>query len=296
MSITASDVKELRARTGAGMMDCKKALGESEGDMEAALDYLRKKGLATAEKRKDRVAKEGLVRIHVDGAVGGMVEVNCETDFVARNEEFEALATALAAQVVEKNPASLDELQSQPIAGGASAETRLADLVGKIGEKMLVSRFRHITLDGPGVVEPYLHAGGRVGVLVALTTSSEEIAAKPEFRETAHELALHVAFASPVCTDRSAIPADLVERERRISRERALEQGKPEKIVDKIVEGQINKYFAEVVLLEQTYVKEDKTAVKKWLAAQGQTLGGEIEVAAFARFALGEAAEEAAEA
>jgi elongation factor Ts len=292
VTITASQVKELRDLSGAGMMDCKKALQESGGDLEAAQDFLRKKGLATAEKRRGRETNEGLIRAHVDGRVAGLVEINCETDFVSRNEEFEAFASALARCVAANDFASREELLAFSL-DATTVQDRLTDLIGKIGENMVIPRFARITLDGPGLIEPYLHAGGRVGVIVAVGAPSDETAARPEFREIAHDLALHIAFASPLSLDRDGVPADQVERERRISRERALEQGKPEKIVDKIVEGQIGKYFAQVVLLEQPFVKEDKASVIKWLEQSGKALGGTPVVRAYARFALGETDDEA---
>jgi elongation factor Ts len=295
LSISASQVKELRDRTGAGMMDCKRALADSGGDFEAALEFLRKKGLATAEKRKGRATNEGLVRIAIDSAAAGMVEVNCETDFVARNEEFEAFASALARHAAEHDHASLDELLQAKLDGGQTAKDALTALIGKIGENMLVSRFTRVALQGAGVLEPYLHAGGRVGVVVALGAPSAEAAKSPALREVAHELALQVAFSNPVCIERSGVPADVIAREERIARERALEQGKPEKIVPKIVEGQLNKFFSEVVLLEQPYVKDDKLSVQKWLEAQAKALGGAVKIQAIARFALGEASETAAE-
>jgi elongation factor Ts len=291
VSITADMVKELRDRTGAGMMDCKRALTETGGDMDAAMEFLRKKGLAVAEKRKGRATKEGLIRICVDGKVGGMVEVNCETDFVARNAEFETFATALAKHLVASKPASLDTLLAQKI-DGQTVQAHVTGLMGKIGENMLVSRFARVSVEGPGVLEPYLHAGSRVGVLVALGADSEEVAAKQEFREIAHELALQIAFSNPICLDRSGVPADLVEREKRISRERAIEQGKPEKILDKIVEGQLNKFYGESVLLEQPYVKEEKNTVGRWLESRAKSLGAKPVIQTFVRFALGEAVAE----
>ena len=288
MSITAAMVKALRDETGAGMMDCKKALSETSGDKEAAKDLLRKKGLATAEKRQGRATEQGLVRFHLNGNVAGMVEVNCETDFVSRNEEFDALASRLAEEVAKGHFASVDELMAHPL-DGRPAQDHLTDLIGKIGENMAVSNCVRIALAGPGLIEPYLHGGGRVGVLVALGAPSDEVAAKPEFREVAHDIALHIAFANPVGIDRTTVPAETVERERRISRERALEQGKPEQVVDKIVEGQLSKFYAQIVLLEQPFVKEEKSSVKEWLAEHGKRLGGLPEIKAFARFDVTEA-------
>jgi elongation factor Ts len=274
------------------MMDCKRALTESGGDMEGAVEYLRKKGLAVAEKRKGRTTKEGLIRIAVSGSAAAMVEVNCETDFVARNEEFESFATALAQHALTAAPASLDALLASEFQATTVQEV-LTSLLGKIGENMLVSRFRHIALSGPGVIETYLHAGGRVGVLVALATPTAEAAGNAKAREIAHELALHVAFANPICVERSAVPAEVIERERRIARERAIEQGKPANIVDKIVDGQLNKFYQEAVLLDQLYIKDDKSSVKKWMDAEAKALGGGgVQIADFARFGLGEMAKD----
>ncbi|MBN1476673.1 elongation factor Ts [Candidatus Sumerlaeota bacterium] len=290
MSISASQVKDLRDRTGAGMMDCKKALAEANGDIEAAVDLLRKKGLATAEKRKGRSTNHGLVRSHVIGKVAGLVEVNSETDFVARNEEFEAFASAVARLAAERQPASVEALRNLELSGGKTVqETLTEELIAKIGENMLVSRCAIVTLDGPGLIEDYIHAGGTVGVLVALGAPSDAVAAKPEFLEVAHDLALHIAFADPVSIERDGVPAAVLEREKRISRERALEQGKPESIVDKIVEGQLGKFYKDVVLMDQGFVKDDKRSVRDWLAAQGKAIGGDLVVRGFARFKLGEA-------
>lgn len=291
MSITATQVKDLRDRTGAPMMDCKKALTEANGDMEAALDYLRKKGLATAEKRKGRATKEGLIRIAIEGNVAAMVELNCETDFVSRNEEFSAFASALAGHVAKNAVAGVEELAEQTLAGGKKVKDGLTDLIGKIGENMQISRLRRIVLDGTGVLEPYQH-GERVGVLVALSGD----ASNPKLRETAHELALQIAFSNPLCIDRAGVPSDVIEREKRIARERAVEQGKPANIIDKIVEGQVNKFYGEFVLLEQAYIRDDKMNVKKWLDGEAKACGGNVAIKDFVRFELGEMAKDSEEA
>lgn len=288
MSITADQVKALRDMTGAPMMDCKRALTETSGDMEAAKEFLRKKGLAVAEKRKGRATKEGLLAVHVEGPVGGMVELNCETDFVARNADFGAFAAALARHVVASQVATVEELLGSPL-DGRPVQNHLHDLLAKIGENILISRFTRVVLSGDGVVEPYVHLGGRVGVLVALGAGSAELATRPAFRELAHELALHIAFSNPLCVERGGVPAETVERERRIARERAIEQGKPEKILDKIVQGQLAKFFAENVLLEQPYVKDDKITVQQWIADQAKALGGSATVQSFVRWERGEA-------
>lgn len=290
MSITATQVKDLRDRTGAPMMDCKKALAEANGDMEAALDHLRKKGLATAEKRKGRATKEGLIRIAIEGRVAAIVELNCETDFVSRNEEFQAFASSLAKLAATGGAGSVEALQSQTL-NGKPVREGLTDLIGKIGENMQISRLRRLTLEGDGVIEPYQH-GERVGVVVLLGGP----AGHPKLRETAHELALQIAFSNPLCIERSGVPAETVERERRIARERAQEQGKPANIIDKIVEGQVNKFFGEFVLLEQPYVRDDKMTVKKWLDGEAKTIGGAVALQDFARFELGEMAKDQDEA
>jgi elongation factor Ts len=289
VSISATQVKELRERTGAGLMDCRKALAESGGDVDAAMESLRKKGLATAAKRAGRAATEGLIRARVEGAVAGIVELNCETDFVAKNEEFGEFADQLLNLVLSERPATLEALQGLKVPSGLTVAERLSELVGKIGERMLVSRFQIVSLDGPGVIDAYIHANSAAGVLVALGAPTQEIAEKAEVQKIAHEVALHAAFAKPICLSSDEVPKDLVETERRISRERALEQGKPENIVDRIVEGQIQKYYKEVALLEQPYVKEEKSSVKNWLAAQGKALGSELKIQDFACFERGAA-------
>ncbi|MCG0237995.1 MAG: translation elongation factor Ts [Firmicutes bacterium] len=295
--ITAAMVKELREKTGAGMMDCKKALEEAGGDINRAIDILREKGLAAAAKKAARVAAEGLIAAHVsgDGKVGALVEVNCETDFVARNEEFRTFALTLARQVAEKAPADLEALLKQPYAGGdgVTVEEFVKGLVAKIGENQSVRRFVRMAVDGEGVVHHYIHGGtdaGRVGVLVQVAGSSA-----PAVHELAHELCLQIASMRPQYLRREEVPEEVLEHERQVQRQKALNEGKPEKIVDRIVQGQIEKFFRENVLLEQAWVKDDKKKIADLVREYSQKVGAELQVVRFARFEVGEGIEKKAD-
>lgn len=295
--ITAAMVKELREKTGAGMMDCKKALTEANGDMERAVDILREKGLAAAAKKAGRVAAEGLIAVHIaDGdKVGALVEVNCETDFVAKNEEFRSFALTLARQVAETNPADLDSLLKQSYVGepDQTVEEFVKTLVAKIGENQSVRRFVRYAVAGEGVVHQYIHGGtdaGRVGVLIQVDGSGHAAA-----HELAYELCLQIASMRPLYVRRDEVSAETIEHERQVQRAKALNEGKPEKIVDRIVDGQIEKFFKENVLLEQAWVKDDKKKIADLVKEYSAKAGAELQVVRFARFEVGEGIEKKAD-
>ncbi len=278
--ITAALVKELRERTGSGMMECKRALTETGGDIEAAIELMRKAGLAKADKKADRAAAEGviIVRQAADARAVAMVEVNCETDFVAKGEDFQGFARAVAELALTKAPAGLEALLAAELADGKSVDQVRRELVAKIGENIAVRRCVRFTTDA-GRLSAYLH-GSRIGVVVELQ-GGDEVLAK--------DIAMHIAASKPVCVSAEQVPAELVEKEREIYAAQAADSGKPAEIVAKMVEGRIRKYLAEVTLLGQPFVKDPDQTVEKLLAGKGAA------VVAFQRFELGEGVEKKVE-
>ena len=273
--ITAGLVKELREKTDAPMMECKKALTEAGGDMGKAEEILRVKLGNKASRAASRIAAEGVVAAHVarDGKSGALVEVNCETDFVAKNDEFLALAGAIAELVAVRNPADVDALSRLPLKGATVEDARKA-LIGRIGENIAIRRFRRIAAAGRLAV--YIHGGARIGVLVDVTGGDETLA---------KDLAMHIAASKPVALSESEVPADLVQRERAIAAAKAAESGKPAAIVEKMVEGSVQKYLKEVTLLGQPFVKNDKLSIEQLLQSRSAS------VAAFALYVVGEGIE-----
>lgn len=293
--ITASLVKQLREKTGAGMMECKSALVEANGDLAEAEVVLRKRGLASAAKKSARSAKQGLIGVHIsaDGRTGVLVEVNCESDFVARTEEFQQMVTEMAGLIAAKKPANLAALMSTPTAEGPTVEETLKSKIAKIGENMVIPRFA--VHEAQGVLGSYVHPGAQLAVLVDVTPS-DAAAARPEFAELLHDLAMQVAAADPKFVSKEQVTAEYLEQEKDIQRARALAEGKPEKIVDKVVEGRMAKYYEEVCLLEQPFIKENSMTISQVLAEKGKALGATLGVAGYVRFKVGEtgAAEEPA--
>ena len=273
MSISASMVKELRERTGAGMMECKKALVETSGDMEAAAELLRKSGQAKADKKAGRVAADGRIVIRADGGSAVMVEVNSETDFVAKDENFIAFAGAVADAALASGTTDVEAFASEKLADGRSVEQARTDLISKVGENISVRRITAIASEGP--LGQYTH-GAKIGAAVALEGGDEELA---------RDIAMHVAAINPTCIDESGVPAETLERERRIFAEQAAESGKPAEIVEKMVSGRIAKFLKEVTLVGQPFVKDDKISVGKLLDKAGAT------VTSFVRFEVGEGIE-----
>jgi len=289
--ISASMVKELRDKTGAGMMDCKRALGETAGDIETAIDWLRKKGLAAAAKKAGRVAAEGLVGVATGGVAGAAVEVNSETDFVARNEAFQDFVRNLAGLALDKGD-DLDALKAAAYPGESrTVAEQLTHLVATIGENMNLRRAKRLTV-GKGAVVSYVHnaltAGlGKIGVLVALESTGDAA----RLAALGKQLAMHIAAANPQFLDIKSVDAASLDRERDVLREQARASGKPDAIIDKMVEGRIRKYYEEVVLLEQIFVVDGETRIAKVVEGVAKEIGAPIAVTAFLRYALGEGIE-----
>ena len=280
MAVSAKAVKELRDQTGAGMMDCKRALSDAEGDAVRAVELLRERGLAKAGKREGRATQEGAIAIALCGGTGGIIELGCETDFVARTDQFQEMAASLADAVAGDSSLNTSDALLASSIDGEKVGDRVAAAVGKLGENIVVKRVKHLYADG--VVGGYVHAGGKLGALVALSDSGEGVDA------LARDIAMHVAAAdpSPAAIDRSGLPADLLKSERSIYRTQAEQSGKPEKLIDKIVEGKLAKFASSICLLEQPFVKDPDKKVEDLL----KDAGG-IAVSAFERFKLGEAGE-----
>lgn len=279
-SVSAADVKALRESTGAGMMDCKKVLTEAAGDPERALELLRERGLSKAGKRAGRATSEGAIVIAIDGGRGTIIELGCETDFVANTDEFQGLGQQIA-DAIAKDGNQHDSKTALGLGlGEGTVDDSIKAAAGKLGENVELKRVSQVSCDG--VLGTYIHAGGRLGVMVALDGANGG-----DFTGIARDLAMHVAAIdpTPIAIDRDGVPTDLVESEKSILRNQALQSGKPENIVDKIVEGRINKFFAENCLLEQPFVKDPDTSVTKMLAAASD----DLKVASFIRFKLGEA-------
>lgn len=286
--ITAGMVSELRTKTGAGMMDCKKALTEANGDMEAAIDILRKKGLSAAAKKAGRVAAEGIIVAAGEGKCCALVEVNSETDFVAKNVDFQNFAKTVAETILKVAPADVEALKNVPLpALGRTVGEELTLQIATIGENLAIRRFERFAVN-EGLVSSYIHAGGKIGVLVQLSTSKGD---DPRVAAVARQLAMHVAAASPQYLVRSEVPASVLDREKDIASSKARESGKPANIIDKIVDGQINKFYGEVCLLEQAYVIDPDQKVAKVVEALGKEIGAEVTLSAFARYQLGEGIE-----
>ncbi len=285
--ITAALVKELREKTGAGMMDCKKALGESSGDLESAVDWLRKKGLAAAAKKAGRVAAEGLIGFAVDGKMGALVEVNSETDFVARNDKFQSYVSTVAKLAL--GAADVEALRNAAYPGeGKTATEMLTSLVATIGENMSIRRSATLTVSS-GVVASYMHGAltpdlGKIGVLVGLESTGDA----EQLRAFGRQVAMHIAAANPQSLDIKSVDPKSLDREREVLKEQARVSGKAEAIIDKMVEGRLRKFYEEVVLLEQVFVIDGESRVKDAVAALAKQLGTAVTVTGFVRFALGE--------
>jgi elongation factor Ts len=290
--ITAAMVKELRERTGAGMMDVKSALVEAAGDMDEATKILRKKGLAAAGKKAGRVTAEGTVTSHVGDNVGVLVEVNCETDFVGRNENFRHFADDLARVIAQSKAGSVDALNNEPWPGDAEAQTvgqHVLAMIGSIKENISIRRFVRYEAAVNAVLSAYIHAGGKIGVLVELVAASGEKSAR--MNEIAKDVAMHIAAAEPRFIRRDEVTQKDLDTEREIARDAAAKSGKPENIVEKMVVGKMDKFYAEACLLEQPYIRNDKQTVSEYLAASGKESGCAYIVTRFTRYKLGEGIE-----
>jgi elongation factor Ts len=286
MEISAKLVKELRDRTSAGMMECKKALQECRGEMEAAVDWLRRKGLSKAAKKAGRATSEGLVasRLSPDRSAAALAEVMCETDFVSRGEQFRAFAQSVADLVYARQPAGHEDLLGL-IGDG------LNNQIATLGENMSIGRHAYMRAPAGGMVGSYIHSTGKIGVLVSLAGEKPDSAAHPSFLELAKNIAMQIAAANPAALDKNSLDPALIEREREVYRKKTLDEGKAPNIVEKIVDGRINKFFQEVCLLNQAYIRDDKMSVTDVINACGKQLGDKISVKGFIRLQLGEKAE-----
>ncbi|WP_102028245.1 translation elongation factor Ts [Salirhabdus sp. Marseille-P4669] len=278
MAITAQMVKELREKTGAGMMDCKKALTETDGDMDKAIDYLREKGIAKAAKKADRIAAEGSTYIEVEGNTAVLLEVNSETDFVAKNDQFKNLLSVLGRHLLTQKPATVEEALQQKLNGeGETVEEYISSNIAKIGEKLSLRRFTVLEKGDNDAFGAYLHMGGRIGVLSLLEGTTDE--------ELAKDIAMHVAAVNPKYVSRDQVSEEEVNHEREVLKQQALNEGKPENIVVKMVEGRLGKFFEDICLLDQSFVKDPDQKVKKVVEAKGAT------VKTFVRYEVGEGME-----
>ncbi len=287
MAFTAADVKNLRERTGCGMMDCKKALTESNGDMDKAIEFLREKGLAAAAKKSGRIAAEGLVVSVKDDAkkVGVVLEVNAETDFVAKNEKFVNFVNDVALTIINENPADMDALMACKCANSEmTVEEELREKILTIGENMKIRRFERME----GDLVAYVHGGGRIGVMVQFNT---DLADKAEFDAYAKDIAMQIAAVTPQYLNESEVPAEVVEKEKEILTVQAMNEGKPANIAEKMVAGRIKKFFKDVCLVDQQFVKDSDKSVAQYTADTAKALGGSIEIVKFVRFEKGEGLE-----
>ncbi len=291
MAFTAKDVANLREKTGCGMMDCKKALTESDGDMDKAIDILREKGLAASQKKAGRIAAEGTVYAVVEGNTGVVIEVNAETDFVAKNAEFMAFVDTCAKTVIAENPADVEALLAcKAVGSDMTVDALLKEKILVIGENIKIRRFEKYE----GAVVTYVHGGGRIGVMVKFDTT-DEVAAKAEFNEFAKDVAMQIAAVNPQYIAPENVPAEVVDKEKAILTEQLhndeKNKNKPAAIIEKIVAGRINKFYEEVCLLNQAFVKDGDINVAKYVENTGKALGGDIKVASFVRFEKGEGLE-----
>ncbi|MEQ9488354.1 MAG: translation elongation factor Ts [Alphaproteobacteria bacterium] len=290
-AITAALVKELREKSGAGMMDCKKALAETDGDMEAAVDWLRTKGLAAAQKKSSRVAADGLVGVSSDGATGAIVEINAETDFVARNETFQGFVSTVAGIVSEIGDETAGILAADYPGTGRTVEEQLTHNVATIGENMTFRRADRLSVDN-GIVASYVHSAlapglGKIGVLVALESTGDS----EKLQALGKQIAMHIAAARPEFLTVDSVDQDSLNREREVLAEQARASGKPEEIVEKMVQGRLRKYYEEVVLLEQVFVIDNETKIAKVVANAAADVGAPVAIKDFVRYTLGEGIE-----
>lgn len=289
MSVTTADIKHLREITGAGVLDCKKVLQETNGNIDEAVEILRKKGLAAASKKASREANEGLVsaRVSDDGKVGVMVEVNCETDFVARTEDFQNFVESLVRQIsAQPSVSDVDTLMAAPYIDNKenTVAEQLTEIIAKLGENTIIRNVARYDLQGDGIIDSYIHIGGRVGVLVEVGGGSPD---NGEFAALVHDLALHIAAASPLFLDEDAVPAEAVEAEKAIYLAQIAEDKKPDNIKERIVEGKLKKWLSEITLMNQPFVKDNDLSISKLVAQANKSLGADVKIRRFARFELG---------
>ena len=282
MAISAKDVMALREKTGAGVMDCKKALTDADGDMNKAADLLRERGIAKADKKASRIAAEGIVACYIEGNVGVLIELNCESDFVAKNPQFLEIANECAKVVVKSNPANVEALLSCVMADGSSVEEYLKSKIAVIGEKIAVRRF--VRYESNGFLESYIHLGGKLGVMLDMNGE-----ATAEAKEVAHDVTLQIAFTKPAYLTKDEVAADVIEKEKEVLKQQAMNEGKPEAIAEKMVMGRIKKFYEENCLVEQAFIKDDSKKISELLNA------GKTSIAKFAFFVMGEGLEKKSE-
>jgi elongation factor Ts len=287
--ITASLVKELRDKTNAGMMDCKKALTETNGDLEAAIDYLRKKGIAKAAGKADREATEGIItsRLSPCGKTGILIEINCETDFVSRNDNFVAFVDKVADTIAASSATTLEEAL-QLSTGDLTIEDFVKSKVIELGENMQLRKFERFDVSGEGAIAQYIHMGGKVGVLVEVGTTQAATAGTEEFQNLIKDVTLHIAAANPKGLAREDIAPEIIEKEKEIFRVQLADEGKPAEMIEKILMGKLGRFYAENCLLEQAFVKDPDTTIKKLVEATAAKLGDTLAIRRFVRFGLGE--------
>ena len=281
MAISAKDVMALREKTGAGVMDCKKALTDADGDMNKAADLLRERGIAKADKKASRIAAEGIVACYVEGNVGVLIELNCESDFVAKNPQFLEIANECAKVVVANNPADVDALLTCNL-NGATVEEYLKSKIAVIGEKIAVRRFARYETNG--FIESYIHLGGKLGVMLDMNGEATEAA-----KEVAHDITLQIAFTKPAYLTKEEVSADVIEKEKEVLKQQAMNEGKPEAIAEKMVMGRIKKFYEENCLVEQAFIKDDSKKISDLLKA------GNTSIARFVFFVMGEGLEKKSE-
>lgn len=289
MEITASSVKELREKTGAGMMDCKKALGETGGDFEKAVDYLRKKGMASAAKKAGRATKEGTINAFSNAKASVLVEINCETDFVAKTEQFKTFVNDISNHAAQSTAADATALLAEKFYADSSktVENKLQEAIATLGENMAVSRFARFPVSSETETVSYIHGGGKVGVLVEFATTKGKDAA---FQEFGRNVAMHIAAVMPQFVKPSEVPADLVAKEKEIAMAQMQASGKPANVLEKIAEGKINKFYEDTCLIKQSYVKDPGKTIDAYTAETSKAVGAPIVINRFARFVLGEGA------
>lgn len=286
-AITAAMVKELREATGAGMMECKKALTEADGDFDTAVDVLRTRGLAAAAKKAGRATNEGRVNALVEGKKGAVVQVNCETDFVALTDKFGSYVDTFTKAVIENDPADPAALLESEYEG-EKVQDALTEAIHVIGENMQVSNFKRLEVEGTGALVPYIHMGGKIGVLVSFSFNNEATASDEKFLAMGKDVAMQIAATNPVALDEESVPEEVREHEMSIYKAQAAESGKPENIQEKIATGRMKKFYKESCLVDQDFVKDPDQTVSSYIASVAKELGDEIKVVDFARIALGD--------
>lgn len=295
MAITAAQINELRKATGAGMLDCKKALEQNEGDFEKSVDYLRTKGLAAAAKKSGRAATEGMVAAFVsdDLKSGVLLEINSETDFVAKNDVFQAFVANIGNHILATSPADCTSMLAQPYSGDTSktVQAYLNESISVIGENIQIRRFARFDVPGNGCIGSYIHAGGKIGVLVQIDSPAITDGNRETLQTLVKDIAMHAAAAAPRYVTRDQVPADVLEREKDIYRAKAKESGKPDAIIEKIIGGQINKFFGDICLNEQVFVKDTDKTIPQVVKEAGAAAGGPVAIVNFERFVLGEGLE-----